>query len=123
VGSAASSRDREAVTEHRLCALEDIPNPGSVGFDLTCDDRTVRLMAIRQGGAVYVYENSCPHRRLPLNFKPGQFLDAEKKYILCTNHIALFQIKDGLCVDGPCKGTSLYKFTANVRDNDVIVTL
>lgn len=127
MGSVALSRERQTVTEtvtdHRLCALADIPNPGSGGFEVNHQNQTIRLMVIRHGSAIRIFENRCPHRRLPLDFKPGQFLDAEQKYILCTNHIALFRIDDGSCVDGPCKGASLNKFSASIRDHDVFVTL
>ena len=69
-GSAASNRERQTVTDHRLCALNDIPDPGSAGFDVKVRDYTIRLMVIRQGDHVHIYENRCPHRRLPLDFKP-----------------------------------------------------
>jgi nitrite reductase/ring-hydroxylating ferredoxin subunit len=111
------------MSDRRLCSMADIPDPGSAGFEIKVGEHTMRLMVIRQGTAVHIYENSCPHRRLPLDFKPGQFLDAEQKHILCTNHIALFQIEDGTCIDGPCKGASLNKFNAIVRDDVVFVTL
>jgi nitrite reductase/ring-hydroxylating ferredoxin subunit len=111
------------MTNRWLCALTNIPDPGSAGFEIKVGDHTMRLMVIRQGAEAHIYENSCPHRRLPLDFKPGQFLDAEHKFILCTNHIALFQIENGTCIEGPCKGASLNKFNATVRDDGVFVTL
>jgi len=111
------------MSNRRLCSMADIPDPGSAGFAIKVGERAMRLMVIRQGATVHIYENSCPHRRLPLDFKPGHFLDAEQKHILCTNHIALFQIDDGLCIDGPCRGASLNKFSATVLDDAVFVTL
>ena len=111
------------MSNRRLCAMADIPDPGSAGFEIKVGDHAMRLMIVRRGTAVYIYENSCPHRRLPLDFKPGQFLDAEQKNIMCTNHIALFQIEDGLCIEGPCKGASLNKFSASIRDDGVFVIL
>ncbi|MBM3503945.1 MAG: Rieske 2Fe-2S domain-containing protein [Alphaproteobacteria bacterium] len=53
------------------------------------------------------FVNDCPHAHAPLDWTPGQFLDAEGKHLLCTMHGALFRIHDGLCVDGPCPGLSL----------------
>ncbi len=111
------------MNDHKLCALADIPDPGSAGFEVPYRGQSLRIMAIRQGDAVHVYENSCPHRRLPLDFKEGQFLDAEQKYILCSNHIALFQIHDGVCIDGPCKGAALIKFPVQIQNGEIFVTL
>jgi nitrite reductase/ring-hydroxylating ferredoxin subunit len=111
------------MSDHRLCALTDIADGGSAGFEIVEAGRSVRLLAVRRGETVYVYENSCPHRRLPLDFKPGHFLDAERKFILCTNHIALFRITDGFCVDGPCQGERLAAVSARLRGTDVYVTL
>ncbi|MEX2450269.1 MAG: Rieske (2Fe-2S) protein [Rhodospirillales bacterium] len=111
------------MSEHRLCALTGIADGGSAGFEIVESGRSVRLLAVRRGETVYVYENRCPHRRLPLDFKAGQFLDAEKKHILCTNHIALFRIEDGFCIDGPCQGERLRAIPAAVHGDDVFVTL
>ena len=80
-------------------------------------------MAIRRGADIFIYENSCPHRRLPLDFNPGQFLDTEQKHIHCTNHLALFRIDDGTCIEGPCKGASLHKFFSSIRNDEVFVTI
>lgn len=110
------------MSDHKLCSLEDIPDPGSAGFDVDFNGQTLRVMVIRQGTNIHIYENSCPHRRLPLDFKEGQFLDAEHKFILCSNHVALFQIEDGVCIEGPCKGASLNKYSASLHGDDVYVT-
>lgn len=87
--------------------LDDIPDGGSIGLDPEPRSGTFRIMVIRTGDRVFAYRNACPHRRLPLDFHPGRFLTTDGDFILCTNHVALFRIEDGVCVDGPCVGTGL----------------
>lgn len=53
------------------------------------------------------YLNVCPHAFAPMDWKPGEFLDFERRYIHCTAHGAKFRIDDGMCIDGPCLGQPL----------------
>ncbi|MDA0674873.1 MAG: Rieske 2Fe-2S domain-containing protein [Proteobacteria bacterium] len=105
----------------RLCALADIPDGGSNGFSVVSDDDAsadpVGLLAVRKGGALWVYVNRCPHVRMPLDFTPGRFLDRSATKILCANHGALFRIEDGTCLAGPCRGHHLIA-VANRIDSD-----
>lgn len=77
------------------------------------------LMVLRRGDAVFVYANRCPHVGLPLDFRPGRFLDGEGRHILCTNHGARFRIEDGVCISGPCAGERLEAVEVEVRDGVV----
>ena len=90
-----------------LCRLADVPDGGSNGFAVHCRGELLRFMILRRNDRVFVYANRCPHAGLPLDFRPGQFLDRAKTHILCINHGALFRIEDGFCVSGPCAGESL----------------
>lgn len=103
----------------RLCRLDDIPDGGSNGFVRETVDGLRGYMVIRQGDAVFVYVNSCPHVGLPLDLKPGRFLNADGDRILCTTHGALFRIEDGFCVSGPCVGDALEAVPATIRDGAV----
>ena len=49
------------MNETTLCALDDIPDGGSAGFVTALGERRAAVFAVRQGDAVFVYENSCPH--------------------------------------------------------------
>lgn len=98
-----------------LCALEDIPDGGSARFSGTVNGEARSLMAIRQGNTVHVYVNSCPHTGAPLDFTPGQFLDVDRRHILCTNHGALFRIEDGYCLKGPCSGDNLQAVRTEIQ--------
>ena len=103
-----------------LCTLSDLTHRPAL--TITCGagpaQREVFLLA-HDGGAV-AYLNDCPHRRLPLNFHPDRFLDPEGRHILCTNHIALFRIEDGYCIEGPCPGHWLTPVAVRVEGDRVL---
>ena len=106
----------------RLCALEDIPDGGSAGLAATVDQQPIELMAIRRGGDVFVYVNSCPHWGSPLDLCPGRFLNRQRTLIQCSTHGAQFRIEDGYCLKGPCLGASLEPVPCSVRDGEVMIT-
>ena len=104
-----------------LCRLAEIADGGSNGFVTVVGGRRRAVLAVRRGRAVFVYVNSCPHIGAPLDFEPGQFLNAEGTLIQCSNHGALFRIEDGYCVSGPCAGKSLERQRARVRNGMVLL--
>lgn len=103
----------------RLCALEEIPAPGGRGFTVETGVGPARIFAVRAGGMVRAYVNSCPHIGTPLDWQPDQFLDAGGSLIQCSTHGALFRIDDGYCIHGPCAGRSLREVKVEVREEDV----
>lgn len=86
-----------------LCASNELADGQSRGFDIG----DYRLLAVRRGGQVFVYKNRCPHRGVPLEWEPHQFLDPSASLLRCASHGALFLIENGECVAGPCEGQSL----------------
>lgn len=112
------------MSRRRLCALDDIPDGGSAGFAVPRDGaRDLDVMALRQGGAVYVYVNCCPHQGEKLDYVPGQFMDNDGVHVVCTLHMATFRVEDGVCDWGPCNGDRLDPVATDVVDNTVFVTL
>lgn len=103
--------------ELRLCALADIPEGGSKGFLLAGR----KLFAVKQLGKVYLYRNSCPHLGIPLEWVEDQFLDSSGTMIQCANHGALFVIKTGKCVAGPCSGQALIQIDYNIHAGDIFI--
>ena len=87
----------------RLCAPHELAEGQSRGFLLG----ETKLLAVRKDGLVYLYQNRCPHRGIPLEWLPDQFLDHSASLIQCATHGALFLIDTGECVAGPCAGQSL----------------
>ena len=63
-----------------LCLLSDLPTRGSKGVQHDGHN----LIVVRQGVQVHVYENRCPHRGIPLEWVPDQFLDNSGRLIQCA---------------------------------------
>jgi nitrite reductase/ring-hydroxylating ferredoxin subunit len=106
-----------------LCALADIPDPGSKSVVLEHCAPALELFVVRNNGAVYVYENSCPHTGVPLDWMPDQFLDLDKSHIQCATHGALFRIDDGYCIAGPCSGDRLRALPARIEQGNVVLLM
>jgi nitrite reductase/ring-hydroxylating ferredoxin subunit len=86
-----------------LCSSDDLNEGKSLGFDVN----GLKILAVRRAGQVYVYQNRCPHRGVPLEWHADQFLDDSASLIQCATHGALFLIENGECIAGPCEGKSL----------------
>ena len=86
-----------------LCTSQALIEGSSRGFE----HNGMRLLAVRRNGQVYAYKNRCPHRGVPLEWVPDQFLDHSGSLIQCSTHGALFLIESGECIAGPCAGQSL----------------
>ena len=109
---------------HDLCALSELTDPGSRGFELEWGEQeSVRLFVVRKDGVLAAYRNRCPHTGAPLEWLPDQFLDLENSFIECALHGALFRPEDGYCLRGPCVGASLEGLELEVVDGRVQVTL
>lgn len=101
----------------KLCAVDELENPGSKGFH----NEKGHLFVVRRGEEVFVYENSCPHLGINLEWQKDHFLDSEKRLIQCSTHGALFLMDTGECIAGPCPGDRLNKLTHEVKDGVVYV--
>ncbi len=78
------------------------------------------FFAVKKDDQVYLYWNRCPHLGTPLEWEEDRFLDADGALIQCSTHGALFQIEDGLCLLGPCRGKSLQPIPHHL-DNGLIM--
>ncbi|HSW04367.1 Rieske (2Fe-2S) protein [Aquabacterium sp.] len=103
--------------EQLLCRLEDLPDGGSRG--LLPDGFDDRLLAVRQGGEVFVWLNDCPHEHRPLGWKRHEFLSGDASHIVCYAHSAHFDIRSGRCFAGPCTGEHLRPVPTTVHDGAV----
>lgn len=107
---------------YSLCSLDELDEPGSMGFELSHGDETVSLFVVRRDNQVHGYINSCPHTGVQLEWVPDQFLDLDRSFIECATHGALFTIEEGKCVSGPCAGDRLKPVQLDV-DQDVVYWL
>ena len=109
----------------RLCALDDLADPGARGFRFAPggadgEARPFQGFVVRRGAGVTGYVDSCPHVGAPLSDEPGRYLTRRGDYVVCFNHGALFRPDDGMCVAGPCVGRALRPWAVAVEDGAVV---
>ncbi len=104
-----------------LCQLGDIEDGKAKTFTFKKGTWRFEVFIQRQGEAFFAYENTCPHVGLPLNLNPTRFLDIKGEAIFCINHAAYFNIADGLCTKGPCRGKWLTPIALELIDGQIIV--
>ncbi|MFC7048078.1 Rieske (2Fe-2S) protein [Emcibacter nanhaiensis] len=104
-----------------LCALADIEDGKGREFRYGTDKEPFEFFVYRRGGEIFAYQNACPHMYVPLNLKEGVFTEKSGQYFLCNFHGALFQVEDGLCMAGPCRGRSLQSVAVGLEDGRIIV--
>jgi nitrite reductase/ring-hydroxylating ferredoxin subunit len=68
-----------------------------------------QAFAIRFDGQIKAYINECRHLPTELDWNFGHFLDADKQFLVCATHGALYDPLTGVCVEGPCRGKALEK--------------
>jgi nitrite reductase/ring-hydroxylating ferredoxin subunit len=86
-----------------LCASDDLAEKGrAVLFDVLHFGQPARAFALRFEGRVVGYLNRCVHVPTEMDWQPGEFLDAERAFIVCSMHGATYEPSSGRCVGGPC---------------------
>ncbi|MEF7614692.1 Rieske 2Fe-2S domain-containing protein [Aquincola sp. MAHUQ-54] len=71
-------------------------------FDVLLYGAPARAFALRFEGRVVAYLNRCVHVPTEMDWQEGQFLDMDRRWILCSIHGAAYEPADGRCVGGPC---------------------
>ncbi len=111
-----------AAIEIAVGKLDELSDPGCREFQIGDGDWPLHGFVVRQGDAVFAYENYCVHVGHPLNWMPNAFLTKDRSSIICASHGALYEIDTGLCFAGPCIGKTLRTVDASVRDGVVYVS-
>jgi nitrite reductase/ring-hydroxylating ferredoxin subunit len=97
--------------------------PGTVKkFWLICQRYRLDAFLINDRGNFHAYVNRCRHMPTPLDFVRDEFVSDDGQFLRCYTHGALYEFATGLCVDGPCKGESLYRLPVTVDRDEVLVS-
>lgn len=107
-------------TEYVLCRLDELPEGGSRGFDPEGRGQA-SVFAVRYGGVVHVYADSCPHHGTPLAWRRDAYLNAAGDRIVCAAHGAQFEIDTGQCVLGPCLGDRLTAMPWQLEGGELVI--
>jgi nitrite reductase/ring-hydroxylating ferredoxin subunit len=103
-----------------LCASTELEDKGRAWvWDVLQYGRPARAFVLRFDGELRGYMNRCLHVPTEMDWQPGEFLDAEKRFILCSIHGAAYAPENGRCVGGPCGRGSLTPVAVAERDGQV----
>ena len=107
----------EAAVPRALCPAADLVERGkAVVFDVLLWGQPARAFALRFDGALVAYINRCAHVPIEMDWQPGEFLDHDKRWIVCSIHGASYEPANGRCVGGPCGRSKLMPITVAELD-------
>jgi nitrite reductase/ring-hydroxylating ferredoxin subunit len=121
------ARDRRRMADEsragaRVIAKVADVSPGSVKkFWLICRKYRLDGFLVNHQGNFHAYVNRCRHMPTPLDFVRDEFISDDGCFLRCYTHGALYEFATGLCIDGPCKGESLYRLPVEVDGGEVLV--
>ncbi len=111
--------DQDAAAQP-LCRTDELAERGrAVVFDVLLWRQPARAFALRFDGRVVAYINRCAHVPTEMDWQPGEFLDAERRNIVCSIHGATYAPESGRCVGGPCGRGRLMALPVSERDGQV----
>lgn len=123
--SSLNEHDNQPVGDGRtsqdgvLAPVSAIPEGGLAEAEGRVDGSVESLILHRDGDAVRAWLNVCPHAGRRLDWAPGEFLRSKNGFLVCAVHGAEFELGEGLCVGGPCRGDHLRAVAVEVRDGVV----
>jgi nitrite reductase/ring-hydroxylating ferredoxin subunit len=103
-----------------LCRSEELSERGrAFVFDVLHYREPMRAFALRFDGRIVAYINRCAHVPTEMDWQPGEFLDDEREFILCSIHGAAYEPRTGRCAGGPCGRGRLTEIEVEERDGQV----
>ncbi len=89
-------------------------------FEFERQGESLTGIVIRDGDALHVYVNRCPHVTYSLDIGDGDVKDHSGSFLMCASHGAMFLPESGECFMGPVIGRSLERLPAR-REGDTLV--
>lgn len=97
-----------AAAAQPLCPSADLAERGrALVFDVRLWGQPARAFVLRHDGVLRGYINRCAHVPVEMDWQPGEFLDADKRFIVCSIHGASYEPAQGRCIGGPCGRSKL----------------
>jgi len=109
--------------KYLACSLDELKKNESFGLEIMDVGTTKACFLVYRDNKVFSFLNRCPHTGINLDWTPNQFLDSRNEFIQCATHGAIFDIKDGLCLRGPCVGDRLQLIENEVVDKNIYLIL
>lgn len=106
--------------EEWLCESAALADGGKAHvFELLEFGRPAHAFVLRFEGRLVGYLNRCAHVPVQMDWQPGEFLDADRRFILCSIHGAAYSPHTGHCVGGPCGRGRLKALKVAEREGQV----
>jgi nitrite reductase/ring-hydroxylating ferredoxin subunit len=103
-----------------LCASAELAERGNAFvFDVRQFREPARAFVLRFDGRLVAYLNRCLHVPAEMDWQPGEFLDADREFIMCSIHGAVYEPLTGRCAGGPCARGKLTAIEVFERDGQV----
>jgi nitrite reductase/ring-hydroxylating ferredoxin subunit len=106
-------------TESPLAELAQIEDDGFLEVEARLEGDAESVILHRSGDVVRAWLNVCPHAGRRLDWAPGKFLRNRDGQLVCAVHGATFELAQGECIAGPCRGASLRAVAVEVREGAV----
>ncbi|MGH7769806.1 MAG: Rieske (2Fe-2S) protein [Candidatus Binatia bacterium] len=114
-------RDESKAGGRVIARVAELPPGGVKKFWLICRKYRIDGFLVNYRGDFRAYVNRCRHMTTPLDFVRYQFFTDDGRRLICMTHGALYDPLSGVCVEGPCKGLSLYPLPVLVEGGEVRV--
>ncbi|GHB99999.1 ferredoxin [Thermomonas carbonis] len=103
-----------------LARLDALPPDSVHEIEAVVEGDAESLLLYRDAaGDVRAWLNVCPHAGRRLDWAPGKFLRAKDGTLVCAAHGASFELANGVCVAGPCRGEALRAVAVEVHGDAV----
>lgn len=103
-----------------ICAIDELAERGrGVRFEVELRGEHIPAFAVRVDGRAYAYLNRCRHMPMELDWRLGEFFDAERRHLICSTHGATYAADGGACLGGPCGDAPLQRLAVEERDGGV----
>ncbi len=104
-----------------IIAFDALEDGGFTEIEAVLDGDAESLILYRDGDSVRAWLNVCPHAGRRLDWAPGRFLKSKEGLLVCAAHGASFELLQGECVAGPCRGASLRSVPVKVFGGEVML--
>ena len=103
-----------------LCASGDLAERGrALVWEVLANGQPARAFVLRFDGVLRAFLNRCVHVPAEMDWQPGEFLDSDRRWIVCSIHGASYDPADGRCVGGPCGRGRLTPLEVGEADGQV----
>ena len=112
--------NEKVLVPQRLCGSDELVERGvAFIFDVLHFREPARGFVLRFDGQVAAYLNRCLHVPTEMDWQPGEFLDSDKEFIICSIHRGAYAPLTGRCIGGPCGRGTLTVLRVEEREGQV----